>query len=75
MIYIKRRYLNLWSSSWTGHSLYLIDNNLPTPKIPWVFSHNVLSTRIEYLLKAAVRSAHKIGGLDLICLYVGNYYI
>lgn len=68
MLLVERRFFNKWSAKLTHASV----GKFPKEKMPWVFTHNVLSTNIEYMVKAAVRSANHVGGFHMICIVLGH---
>lgn len=68
---LQRRQAGLWAGYYNGGDIPL-NSVLPLFSTPWVFTFNSWSSGYEPMLKAAVNSAVKQGGISPHCVFAGD---
>eukprot|EP00195_Chlamydomonas_chlamydogama_P017142 CAMPEP_0202897630 /NCGR_PEP_ID=MMETSP1392-20130828/6339_1 /ASSEMBLY_ACC=CAM_ASM_000868 /TAXON_ID=225041 /ORGANISM="Chlamydomonas chlamydogama, Strain SAG 11-48b" /LENGTH=530 /DNA_ID=CAMNT_0049583315 /DNA_START=464 /DNA_END=2056 /DNA_ORIENTATION=+ len=68
---VQRRNAGLWAAHYNGGPLPL-GSTLPVDQLPWVFAYNTDSPNLDYLVRAAVRSALRYRVLRPICIWTSN---
>jgi hypothetical protein len=68
---LQRRQAGLWAGYYNGGDIPLVQV-LPLFSTPWVFTFNSWSRGYEPMLKAAVASALRAGGLAPHCVFAGD---
>eukprot|EP01023_Acetabularia_acetabulum_P000186 TRINITY_DN10082_c0_g2_i2.p1 TRINITY_DN10082_c0_g2~~TRINITY_DN10082_c0_g2_i2.p1 ORF type:complete len:696 (+),score=69.78 TRINITY_DN10082_c0_g2_i2:87-2174(+) len=71
MLVLERQLHGKWASYFNQEMLQMF-NMYPIFDVPWIFTHNAWSSRVDYLVKVAVRSAIEIGGVNPFCLFSGD---
>ena len=67
----QRRHSGKWAAYYNGGDVPLA-RVVPLFDIPWVFTFNSWSAGYEPMLKAAVNSAARVGGIAPHCIYAGD---
>jgi hypothetical protein len=68
---LQRRHAGAWAGYYNGGDVPLVQV-LPLFSTPWVFTFNSWSAGYEPMLKAAVNSAAKAGGITPHCIFAGD---
>uniref|UniRef100_A0A6U2CS89 Hexosyltransferase n=1 Tax=Chlamydomonas euryale TaxID=1486919 RepID=A0A6U2CS89_9CHLO len=72
LMIMERRMLDKWAAYYNGGNIPLTGFLQGMVKLPWVFTHNNQSWEYDYMVKAAVLSANKIGTLQPHCIFKGS---
>ena len=71
MLLLERQRQGAWASHYNGGNIPM-SLALPLYRLPWVFTYNSWSSKYNYMLKAAVRSALYHDTFKPYCLFAGN---
>eukprot|EP01025_Chloroclados_australasicus_P050062 TRINITY_DN5720_c0_g1_i1.p1 TRINITY_DN5720_c0_g1~~TRINITY_DN5720_c0_g1_i1.p1 ORF type:complete len:710 (+),score=20.45 TRINITY_DN5720_c0_g1_i1:158-2287(+) len=71
LIVLERQINGKWASYFNQEILPLA-TIYPAFDIPWVFTHNSWSSKVDYLVKAVARSAIEVGKVTPYCLFSGD---